>query len=208
MKSPRSRGPAGAMRPARRAAARASQTPREGLVGLRLAAASGEASRELDELDRAIISQLQIDGRRSFRAIARALGVSESTVRFRAGRLQQEGVLHIIALANPFRLGYAVQASVLIRVTPPAHAAVAQALASWPEVMYLSSCAGQADLYMHIVCRDHDELWRLLSERLGAIDGVLGSETLMELRVHKARYVYPGLNDAAIRSDDDPLPSR
>jgi Lrp/AsnC family transcriptional regulator, regulator for asnA, asnC and gidA len=75
---------------------------------------------------------------------------------------------------------------------------VAETLAEWPEVMYLSSCAGSADLYMHIICRDHDDLWQLLAERLGAIEGVLGTETFMELRVHKARYVYPGLTDTVV----------
>jgi Lrp/AsnC family transcriptional regulator, regulator for asnA, asnC and gidA len=149
---------------------------------------------QLDELDRGIIAQLQIDGRRPYRAIARALGVAEGTVRARASRLQEEGILRILALANPFRLGYAVQASVLIKVTPIAHEQAAETLATWPEVMYLSSCAGSADLYMHVVCRDHDDLWRLLGERLGAIDGVLETETLMELRIHKARYVYPSLS--------------
>jgi Lrp/AsnC family transcriptional regulator for asnA, asnC and gidA len=157
---------------------------------------------QLDELDRAIIAQLQIDGRRAYRAIARSLGVAEGTVRARASRLLDEGILSILALANPFRLGYAVQASVLIRVTPTAHEQAAEMLASWPEVMYLSSCAGSADLYMHVVCRDHDDLWRLLGERLGAIEGVLGTETLMELRVHKARYVYPSLvEDSALGGD-------
>jgi len=151
------------------------------------------APRELDALDRAIISHLQADGRRPFRAIARALGVPEATVRFRATRLQDEGILRILALADPYRLGYAVQAAVLIRVTPAAHGAVAETLAGWPEVMYLSSCAGSADLYMHLICKDHDDMWRLLGERLGAVDGILATETFMELRVHKARYVYPGL---------------
>lgn len=55
--------------------------------------------RQLDDLDRGIISQLQQDGRRPFRAIARALGVAEGTVRYRAGRLQEEGMLRILALA-------------------------------------------------------------------------------------------------------------
>jgi Lrp/AsnC family transcriptional regulator for asnA, asnC and gidA len=153
---------------------------------------------ELDQLDRAIISQLQEDGRRPFRAIARSLGVGEGTVRFRATRLQEEGILRILALADPFALGYAVQASVLVRVTPTAHARVADTLTEWPEVMYLSSCAGSADLYMHIICRDHDDLWRLLAERLGAVEGVVGTETFMELRVHKARYVYPGLTETVL----------
>lgn len=150
----------------------------------------------LDALDRAIISQLQIDGRRPFAAIARDVGVTEGTVRFRVARLQDEGILHIVAFANPFPLGFAMQASVLLRTTPSAHDAVAETIASWPEVMYVSSCAGSADLYMHIICRDHDEMWRLLGDRLGSVDGVLSSETLMELHVHKTRYVYPGLTDA------------
>jgi Lrp/AsnC family transcriptional regulator for asnA, asnC and gidA len=154
--------------------------------------------RELDRLDRAIISQLQEDGRRPLRAIARSLGVGEGTVRFRTTRLQEEGILRILALADPFALGYAVQASVLVRVSPTAHARVAETLTGWPEVMYLSSCAGSADLYMHIICRDHDDLWRLLAERLGSVEGVVGTETLMELHVHKARYVYPGLTDAIL----------
>jgi Lrp/AsnC family transcriptional regulator, regulator for asnA, asnC and gidA len=152
----------------------------------------------LDHLDRMIISQLQEDGRRSFRAIARTLDVSEGTVRFRVTRLQETGVLRILALADPYALGYAVQASVLVRVKPAGHAHVAETLTAWPEVMYLSSCAGSADLYMHIVCRDHDDLWRLLGERLGAVEGVEGTDTYMELRVHKARYVYPGLTDALL----------
>ncbi len=155
----------------------------------------------LDQLDRAIISQLQEDGRRPFRAIARALGVSEGTVRSRATRLQEDGILRILALADPYALGYAVQASVLVRVRPAAHARVAETLTAWPEVMYLSSCAGSADLYMHIVCRNHDDLWRLLGERLGAVEGVDRTETYLELRVHKARYVYPGLTDAILGDD-------
>jgi Lrp/AsnC family transcriptional regulator, regulator for asnA, asnC and gidA len=158
-------------------------------------------ARQLDAVDRAIISQLQVDGRRPFAAIARELGVAEGTVRSRVSRLQNEGILHIVAFANPFPLGFAMQASVLLRTTPAAHDAVAETVASWPEVMYVSSCAGAADLYMHVICRDHDEMWRLLGERLGAVDGVLGSESLMELHVHKTRYVYPGLTDALPRGD-------
>ena len=122
-------------------------------------------------------------------------------MRFRATRLQEEGFLRILALADPFALGYAVQAAVLLRVTPAARTRVAETLSEWPEVMYVSSCAGSADLYMQIICRDHDDLWQLLSERLGSVEGVLGTETFMELRVHKARYVYPGLTDTIVNGD-------
>jgi Lrp/AsnC family transcriptional regulator for asnA, asnC and gidA len=81
-------------------------------------------------------------------------------------------VLRILALADRFRLGFAVQASVLIRVERAAHRSAAATLATWPEVMYLSFCVGSADLYMHLVCRYHDDLWRLMAERLW--EAVLG----------------------------------
>ena len=168
----------------------------EGLSGSARTVGGEPGTHQLDALDRAIVSQLQVDGRRPFAAIARTVGVTEGTVRFRVARLQDEGILHIVAFANPFPLGYSVQASVLLRTMPSAHDAVAETVAKWPEVMYVSSCAGSADLYMHVVCRDNDEMWRLLGERLGSVQGILGSETLMELHVHKTRYVYPGLTDA------------
>ena len=51
----------------------------------------GATPPDVDALDRAIIAQLQRDGRRAYRAIARDLGVAETTVRFRATRLQRTG---------------------------------------------------------------------------------------------------------------------
>jgi len=150
-------------------------------------------SGDLDELDRAIVSQLMEDGRRPFRTIAQSLGVPESTVRFRANRLRREGILNIVAMANPHRLGYAILAVILLRVRPKARARVIEALEKLPEVQYLSSCAGRVDLVLQVVCRDQEDLRRLLAERFPALGGILESETLLELEVHKFKYAYPNL---------------
>jgi Lrp/AsnC family transcriptional regulator for asnA, asnC and gidA len=147
----------------------------------------------LDRLDRAIVSALQLDGRTPYRAIARDLGVSEGTVRLRARRLEREGILRVLGFADPHRLGYGVLASILLTVSLPRHRDVAETLAAWSDVMYLSTCAGRFNLYLQVVCHDHEALYELLTRRLPAIDGVLACETLMELEVHKAKYVYPGL---------------
>ena len=162
-------------------------------------------SGDLDDLDMAIVSELQIDGRRPYRAIARSLGVAEGTVRFRAKRLQQDGVLTVMGFANPYRLGYAVMASLLLKVVSSEHHRIIETLSGWPEVMYLSSCAGRADLYLQVVCRDHEDLYELLTERIPAVEGITDTETLLELRVHKAKYVYPGLaaHGAAAPEEDD-----
>jgi hypothetical protein len=50
------------------------------------------------------------------------------------------------------------------------------------------------DVYIQVVCRSHEDLWELVAQRIPAVGGVLETETLMELKVHKLQYVYPGLD--------------
>ena len=64
----------------------------------------------MDELDRRIISLLQMDGRASNAKIAREVGVSEGTVRRRLRRLIQEDVVKVVAVPNLEKLGYATTA--------------------------------------------------------------------------------------------------
>jgi Lrp/AsnC family transcriptional regulator, regulator for asnA, asnC and gidA len=156
-----------------------------------LSAARLPDNRPLDETDRAIIGLLQADGRMPYREIARQLGVAEGTVRLRANRLMGSGALTIVAIADPFRLGYRVLAFTLLRVAPNRQQAVIDALSSWDEITYISSCTGRADLYAQLVCRDHDHLWDVLYERLPAVGGITSSETFMELKMHKVSYIYP-----------------
>jgi Lrp/AsnC family transcriptional regulator for asnA, asnC and gidA len=142
----------------------------------------------LDEVDRAIVRKLQEDGRTPFRQIARDLGVSEGTVRYRAGRLQSSGALTIAAIADPFRLGYRVLAFVLIKVEPGRVDDVVAALSSWQEATYVSTCTGGADIYVQLVCRDNEQLSELLHHQLPAIGGVREMDTYMELKMHKVAY--------------------
>jgi len=145
----------------------------------------------LDELDGQIVALLQQDGRMPYREIGRRLSVSEGTIRHRANRMFSSGALTVLAIADPFRLGYRVLAFTLLRVTPERQQQVIDALCGWDEVTYVSSCTGRADIYAQIVCRDHDHLWELLYERLAQVGGVVESETFMELKMHKVSYVYP-----------------
>jgi Lrp/AsnC family transcriptional regulator for asnA, asnC and gidA len=145
---------------------------------------------ELDDLDRSIISQLQEDGRRPFRVIAEALEVPEGTVRFRVRRLQEQGLMRILAFVDPLRFGYQVSASVLLYAEPGRHDEAVEALAGWPEVVYLSSCTGRANIYAHVVCGSRTELLAILTDRLAELPEIRLVETVLELDIHKARYVY------------------
>lgn len=152
---------------------------------------AGGSKPPLDATDSQILSLLQLNGRASYREIARELDVSEGTVRSRVNRLQSEGILTIAAIADPFKLGYSVMVFSLVKVRLGYQQAVIDELNPWGEITYISSCTGRADLYIQLVCRDHDHLWQILTERLPAVEGVLEAETFQEIKMHKVSYVYP-----------------
>ncbi|MER8034823.1 Lrp/AsnC family transcriptional regulator [Streptomyces hydrogenans] len=140
---------------------------------------------ELDDLDRAIIAELEQDGRRAFREIARSLEVSEGTVRSRYRRLEETGVLKITAFADPGRFDTARLALLFLRVTPERHDAVVEALAARPEVSYVSTTLGRADVFAQVLATDDAALWRFLQEHVRPLEGVTETECTLEIAVHK-----------------------
>jgi Lrp/AsnC family transcriptional regulator for asnA, asnC and gidA len=142
----------------------------------------------LDEVDWAILAELQQDGRRAFREIARNLDLSERTVRGRVHRMRQNGTLRILAFADPVHLGHSTLAMVLLRVETAALDRIVETVTGWPEVSYVSTLLGRPDLYLQVICRDNDELWNLVTHRLGEIEGILETETMLEIAVHKFSY--------------------
>ncbi|MEA2291123.1 MAG: Lrp/AsnC family transcriptional regulator, regulator for asnA, asnC and gidA [Solirubrobacteraceae bacterium] len=145
----------------------------------------------LDETDRAIVRELQEDGRRAFREIARKVGLSERTVRARVRAMHDAGDLRILAFVDPAALGHSVLALVFLRVAIDAHDVLVEELSSWPEVSYVSSLMGRQDICLQVMCRGNDDLWHLVNHRLRGLEGVLETETMLEMRVHKFRYSMP-----------------
>jgi Lrp/AsnC family transcriptional regulator for asnA, asnC and gidA len=143
----------------------------------------------LDELNRAIISQLQQDGRRSYAAIAKAVGLSEAAVRQRVQRLLDGGVMQIVAVTDPLQLGFARQAMVGVRADGDL-SEVADKLASLPEVDYVVVTAGSFDLLVEVVCNDDDHLLSLLNNSIRMVPGVRDSETFVYLKLAKQTYSW------------------
>jgi Lrp/AsnC family transcriptional regulator, regulator for asnA, asnC and gidA len=147
------------------------------------------ASTLLDEPNRAIIEQLQADGRRSYAAIAAAIGLSEAAVRQRVQRLLDSGVMQIVAVTDPLQLGFARQAMVGVRAEGDL-SEVADKLASLPEVDYVVVTAGSFDLLVEVVCNDDEHLLSLLNNSIRAVPGVRDSETFVYLKLAKQTYTW------------------
>ncbi len=142
----------------------------------------------LDDVSRAIIEQLQEDGRRSYARIATAVGLSEAAVRQRVQRLLDAGVMQIVAVTDPMQVGFPRQAMVGVRTGGDARA-VADALATCPEVDYVVVTAGSFDVIVEVVCEDDVHLLETIA-RLRAVDGVLSTETFVYLGLRKQTYAW------------------
>ena len=147
----------------------------------------------LDATDEAILRALQVDGRRSYRSIAREVGVAEGTVRARVRKLEDLGALRVLAFVDPARLGNSVLALLALRVESVRREALIEELGAWREVTYLSSLIGRHDILLQVMCADNEELGRIIA-RTRALDGVTEVEPMLELEVHK--FTYAGTSRA------------
>jgi len=141
----------------------------------------------LDDIGKAIVEQLQADGRRPYATIAKAVGLSEAAVRQRVARLQDAGVIQIVAVTDPLQLGFRRQAMVGVRVDGDIMAA-ADAVAELSEVDYVVITAGSFDLLVEVVCEDDDHLLELVGGRIRALPGVRNTETFVYMKLRKQHY--------------------
>lgn len=146
-----------------------------------------QPTRGLDDTDRAIIRELQADGRIPYARLAPRVGLSEAATRQRVNRLSRHGVMQVVAVTDPIAVGLGYQALIGIDVVGDA-ASVADELARITAVDYVVISAGRYDIVAEIVCRDADEFLYLLDEKIRKISGVQSTETLVYLRLVKQTY--------------------
>jgi Lrp/AsnC family transcriptional regulator for asnA, asnC and gidA len=128
---------------------------------------------EIDELDRKILGLLQENGRLTFTEIAQKLRLSESTIRKRVQALQERGVIKKFNVEiDPAKIGLNTVAIVGIDVDPPKLLEVAQKLCELKEIRCVATSTGDHMIMTEIWTKDGRELTRLISEKIGPIEGV------------------------------------
>ncbi len=153
----------------------------------------GQAARGADEvsaLDKRIIEHLQQDGRRPFTQIAADLGVSEAAVRARTNRLVERGIIQVVGVTDPLKLGFQQQAMIGVRCERDRLLEVAEAVSAFSEVDYVVITAGAFDLLIEVVCENNEALLQFLTRRLRAVEGVRETETFVYLRMVKQTYQW------------------
>ena len=146
------------------------------------------ASMALDDISKRIIEQLQADGRQSYAAIGKAVGLSEAAVRQRVQRLHETGVMQIVAVTDPLRLGFRRLAMIGIKCDGDLQK-VADDLAALEEIDYVVLTAGSFDLLLEVVCEDDDHLLEILG-RVRGVPSVTSTETFVYLKLRKQTYTW------------------
>ncbi|OZE04383.1 AsnC family transcriptional regulator [Rhodococcus sp. 05-2255-3B1] len=141
----------------------------------------------LDDVSKAIIEQLQEDGRRSYAAIGKAVGLSEAAVRQRVQRLTDSGVMQIVAVTDPVQVGFKRQAMIGIRCTGDSYA-LSEELSAIDAIDYVVLTAGSFDVVAEVVCEDDEQLLQILNKQIRSLDGVTSTETLVYLKLVKQQY--------------------
>ena len=140
----------------------------------------------LDDIDKAIIRELQVDGRAAYSRLAPLVGLSEAAVRQRVNRLQDRGVIQIVAVTDPVSLGYPFQAMLGIKVSRAVDT-TAEKISQIDSVDYTVVTTGRFDVLAEVVCRDREHLLEV-SDRVRDSDGVSDVEIMTYLRMVQQNY--------------------
>ena len=143
----------------------------------------------LDDTAKRIIELLQGDGRLSYSAIAKDVGLSEAAVRHRVQKLIDGGVMQVVAVTDPLQMGFARQAMIGIKVSGNIREVAAE-LAAMHQLDYIVITTGRFDILAEIVAESDDELLDIVSAQIGALDRVVATETFVYLRLEKQTYAW------------------
>lgn len=141
----------------------------------------------LDELDRALIGQLQANARASTADLARRLGVARTTVVARLQRLESSGAITGYTVRLAATEGESgVQAFVNLAVSPKSAKAVIERLSLLPELRQLAAVSGEFD-YLAVLRAPNTQRLDALLDEIGEIDGVLRTTTsvLLAMRIDR-----------------------
>lgn len=147
------------------------------------------SKKPLDDHDEAILALLREDGRMAVRTIAERVGLNEATVRTRIRRLEQAGIMRVVARVDLGAAGFPFSSVVGLRIKGRSIDEVGAELLAIGEIISVLSVIGRNDLEIQIISRSMEELNSLLTERIPAIPGVISIESALALKIHK--YVQP-----------------
>lgn len=143
----------------------------------------------LDDLDREILEIHQQDVFFSYNDLAQKWGVTAATIRNRVKRLKSIGVMDVILVMNPYKIGYTTYALIGIRLQPDIDAGeVAETLLSQSGVTNVVMVAGRYDFFVNYICRNTEEYRDFVMNQLRKIPGIASVESFIGLDLYERKF--------------------
>ncbi|MCP4138285.1 MAG: winged helix-turn-helix transcriptional regulator [bacterium] len=149
-----------------------------------------QKKKSLDVIDSRIITLLQKDGRLSNTDIGKKLKISEATVRARLKWLIDEEYIQIVAVSNPFKLGFEMTGDLFIHVEMNKIDAVLKELKKIKELWYIVLTTGETCINAEFIVKTREDLNDLIYNKVGSIDGILQVESSIIMKYSKRKYDF------------------
>ncbi len=153
---------------------------------------------DLDKTEKEIVRLLQRDGRMSFVDMAKEIGVTEGTIRRKFNRLIGEGIIHIAAVADPFKVGFETLAQFNIAVDPAHLEDVLARVSALSRIRYVAVATGRYDVVAEGCFVSNRELSDFLFNELSKIEGIRDIATSLLLRVEKQSFTWGVADDRLV----------
>jgi DNA-binding Lrp family transcriptional regulator len=148
-----------------------------------------------DEIDDAILRELQVDGRLSNADLARRIGLSQAATHGRVRRLERDGIIdRYVALVDREQAGFDLLCFVSVGLRAHGHDDVErfrEAVIAAPEVLEVHHVTGEYDYVLRVALRNRRDLERFLVDRLNTISGIARIQTSVVVREVKRSTALP-----------------
>lgn len=144
-----------------------------------------------DELDMKLLFELTKDGSISVPALSKKLGINASVLYSRIKRLVKKKLIKkFTVVIDDSLLGIGVKASVGINRDPKLKDNIHKKMMETPEVISISEVTGRFDIIVNVHAKNLEALHSIVIEKLGKIDGIINTETFVELQKTDKDPVY------------------
>lgn len=144
----------------------------------------------LDRIDRGLIGLLQKNGRMPIVALAKKLGISETTARTRLKRLIKDEIINVVAVSNPIKLGFEIIGSLKLSIDLTRKDAILSELKKIDQLNYIALTTGRSDIDIEFIARSLDEFKSLIFDQICQVEGVNSSQTALIVEIVKDTWDY------------------
>ena len=145
----------------------------------------------MDKTDQKILSELSKDSSISIPKLAEKINVNSSVVYSRIKRLVKKKLIERFTIqVNNKKLGYTVKSLTGINMDSKQRDNVIQELFKIPSVSEVSEVTGRFDILVTMYAENLGQMYRIISDNIGKIQGIIGSESFIEMKTRTKQMPY------------------